>query len=80
MKTLLVVIALMLAGGTAMADEPGADCAALLHRIDAKLKVIRIRKDAYDKVMALKDEGQAAMNSGGDCATPLTKALKMLGG
>lgn len=80
MKTLLVVIAFMLAGGTAMADEPGADCAALLHRIDAKLKVIRMRQDTFEKITVLKEQALAAMNSGGDCATPLTKALKMLGG
>lgn len=63
-----------------MADEPGADCASLLQRIDAKLKIVRIRKDAYDEIQALKQKAMEAMAADGDCATPLTKALRMLGG
>lgn len=79
MKRVLLA-ALLFTGTPAMSDEPGADCAALLQRIDAKLKIVRLRKDAYDEIQALKQQALNAMAADGDCATPLTKALRMLGG
>ena len=90
MKRILLATALMMIGTPTLADEPGADepgadepgadCAALLLRINAKLKIIRIRKDAYDEIQTMKQQALEAMADDGDCTTPLTKALRMLGG
>jgi hypothetical protein len=62
------------------ADEPAEDCAALLGRIDATLKRVRIREAEHRKIMALRDKGKAAMAESGDCETPLRQALEFLGG
>jgi|JI8StandDraft_1071087.scaffolds.fasta_scaffold1737100_1 hypothetical protein len=80
MKRILLAAILMMTGTPTMADEPAIDCATLLQRIDAKLKIVRIRKHAYDEIVALKDEARTAMAANGDCTTPLRKALRMLGG
>lgn len=66
----------------ARADGSGkttAECRALLETLDARLKVVRLTKAAYDQIKALEAEGRAALASGGDCGTPLTAALRKVG-
>jgi hypothetical protein len=83
MRALLLALLLGLTTmAEARADGSGntpAECQDMLEKLDARLKVVRLTKEAYDKVLLLAAEGRAAIESGGDCGTPLKAALRKLG-
>ena len=77
MKKFFVVSAILIVSSFPASAQT---CEALLQQVNKALEESRASADKKEQAQKLRDEGETQRKTGGDCQTPLSQALQVLGG